>query len=153
MGRLHSSGTGHTCDHIYAMRNFIRHPTDIPIKIIKDENGERYHQPLRDISIGGLRCRFNEQLAIGIKIKIIIDLVDPALEIPGKVVWCRADDASYELGIEFRGEKDVYRLRMVEQICHIEHYRNEILIREGRKISSEQAAKEWIVKYACEFPK
>jgi len=152
--RRHSSGTGLSCNYlVLVMRNFIRHPADIPIKIIKDDNGERYHQPLRDISIGGLRCRFNEQLAIGIMIKVIIDLVDPALEIPGKVVWCRADDASYELGIEFRGEKDVYRLRMVEQICHIEHYRNEILIREGRNISSEQAAKEWIVKYACEFPK
>jgi len=135
------------------MRNFIRHPADIPIKIIKDENGEHYYQPLRDISIGGLRCRFNEPLEIGVNIKIIVDLVDPGLEIPGKIVWCRADVASYELGIEFRGEKDVYRLRMVEQICHIEHYRNEMLIREGRNISSEQAAREWIVKYAGEFPK
>ena len=152
--RRSSSGTVSSCDHlVLVMRNFIRHPADIPIKIIKDENGERYHQPLRDISIGGLRCRFNECLEVGINIRIIVDLVDPALEIPGKVVWCRADDASYELGIEFRGEKDVYRLRMVEQICHIEHYRKEMLVREGRNISSEQAAREWIVKFADEFPK
>lgn len=134
------------------MRNFIRHPADIPIKIIKDENGERYHQPLRDISIGGLRCTFNKPLEIGAKVKIIVDLVNPEMEIPGKVVWCRADDQSYELGIEFRGEKDVYRLRMVEQICHIEHYKNEMLIKEGRNISSEQAANEWIEKFADEFP-
>ncbi|MFB3091409.1 MAG: PilZ domain-containing protein, partial [Gammaproteobacteria bacterium] len=59
----------------------------------------------------------------------------------------------YEIGIEYRGEVDVYRLRMVEQICHIEHYRKEIQIREGRTISSEQAAKEWIVKFADGFPK
>lgn len=154
MDRRHSSGAGLTCDHlVLVMRNFIRHPADIPIKIIIDDNGDRYHQSLQDISIGGLRCRFNEPLAIGIKIKITIDLVEPVMKIPGKVAWCRADEVSYELGIEFRGEKDVFRLRMVEQICHIEHYRNEILIREGRNISSEQAAREWIVKFAGEFPK
>jgi len=154
MGRLPSSGNGLSCNRIVlVMRNFIRHPADIPIKIIKDENGDHYHQPLQDIGIGGLRCRFDEPLAVGTEIKIIIDLVEPALEIPGKVIWCRTDDASYELGIEYRGEKDVYRLRMVEQICHIEHYRNEMLIREGRNISSEQAAREWIIKFADEFPK
>ncbi len=135
------------------MRNFIRHPADIPIKIIKNGSEDCYRQPLQDISIGGLRCWFNEPLAIGTEIIIIIDLVEPVLEIPGRVIWCRAVDDSYELGIEYRGEEDVYRLRMVEQICHIEHYRNEIQLREGRNISSEQAAREWIVKFADDFPK
>lgn len=135
------------------MRKFIRHPTDIPIKIIKDETGDRQHQPLKDISIGGLRCRFDEPLETGTEVKIIFDLVDPVMEISGKVVWCRADDVSYELGIEYWGEQDVYRLRMVEQICHIEHYRKEIQTMEGRNLSSEQAAMEWIAKYAEEFPK
>ena len=135
------------------MRNFIRHPADIPIKIIKNGSEDCYRQPLHDISIGGLRCWFNEPLAIGAEIIIIIDLVEPVLEIPGRVIWCRAVDDSYELGIEYRGEEDVYRLRMVEQICHIEHYRNEIQLKEGRNISSEQAAREWIVKFAGDFPK
>ncbi len=135
------------------MRNFIRHPADIPIKIIKNGNEDCYRQPLQDISIGGLRCWFNEPLAIGTEIIIIIDLVEPVLEIQGRVIWCRAVDDSYELGIEYRGEEDVYRLRMVEQICHIEHYKNEIQLREGRNISSEQAAREWIVKFADDFPK
>jgi Tfp pilus assembly protein PilZ len=144
------------------MRNFIRHPIDIPIKIIKSESESEsedcLNQSLHDISIGGLRCRSDKPLAAGAEIKIIIDLVDPVLEIPGIVIWCRAvdkstADASYELGIEYQGEKDVYRLRMVEQICHIEHYRKEVQIREGRNISSEQAASEWITKFAGKFPK
>ena len=146
------------------MRDFIRHPIDIPIKIIKsdseneNENEDYLNHSLHDISIGGLRCLSDKPLATGAEIKIIIDLVDPVLEIPGIVIWCRAVDASsagasYELGIEYQGEKDVYRLRMVEQICHIEHYRKEVQIREGRNISSEQAAREWINKFAGEFPK
>ena len=41
---------------------------------------------------------------------------------------------------------------MVEQICHIEQYRREVLKKEGRRLSSEEAASEWIVKYASDFP-
>ncbi len=145
------------------MRDFIRHPIDIPIKIIESEgedceSEDSLDQSLHDISIGGLRCLSDKPLAAGTEITIIIDLVDPALEIPGIVIWCRANDTSttdtsYELGIEYQGEKDVYRLRMVEQICHIEHYRKEVQTREGRNISSEEAAREWITKFAGKFPK
>jgi hypothetical protein len=42
---------------------------------------------------------------------------------------------------------------MVEQVCHIEHYKNEVKRREGREISGEQAANEWIAKFAGNFPK
>lgn len=135
------------------MRNFIRHPIDIPIKVIENEGEDCLNQSLHDISIGGLRCLSDKPLAAGAEIKIIIDMVDPVLEIPGRVIWCRPVDESYELGIEYQGEKDVYSLRMVEQICHIEHYRKEVQIREGRNISSEQAAREWITKFAGKFPK
>ncbi len=135
------------------MRNFIRHPIDIPIKVIENEGEDCLNQSLHDISIGGLRCLSDKPLAAGSEIKIIIDMVDPVLEIPGIVIWCRPVDESYELGIEYQGEKDVYSLRMVEQICHIEHYRKEVQIREGRNISSEQAAREWITKFAGKFPK
>jgi len=43
-------------------------------------------------------------------------------------------------------------VRMIEQICYIEHYRKEVLLNEGRRITSEQAALEWIEKYAQDFP-
>ena len=41
---------------------------------------------------------------------------------------------------------------MVEQLCHIEHYRNEVNRKEGRDISSEEAATEWIAQFADKFP-
>jgi hypothetical protein len=41
---------------------------------------------------------------------------------------------------------------MVEQVCHIEHYRNEVLALEGRRLSTKQAAEEWIKKYSASFP-
>jgi hypothetical protein len=41
---------------------------------------------------------------------------------------------------------------MVEQVCHIENYKKEIYRAEGRLLSSEQAAMEWIIRYASRFP-
>jgi phage tail tape-measure protein len=68
------------------------------------------------------------------------------------VIWCLAASDGYEVGVEFREVEDAYRARMVEQVCHIEHYRLWVKEVEGRDIDSEHAAKEWIGKFAEEFP-
>ena len=70
----------------------------------------------------------------------------------GNVVWCDRSGNGYEIGIEFEKSRDVFRLRMIEQICHIEHYRKEILLQEGRELTTQEAASEWITKYASDFP-
>ncbi|WP_300318347.1 hypothetical protein [Accumulibacter sp.] len=41
---------------------------------------------------------------------------------------------------------------MVEQIQHIEHYRQEVLLVEGRTLDGDSAALEWISRYAALFP-
>jgi len=46
----------------------------------------------------------------------------------------------------------LFRLRMIEQICQIEHYRKEVKLVEGRDLSAEEAASEWISRYASDFP-
>ena len=48
--------------------------------------------------------------------------------------------------------EDVFRARMVAQVCYIEDYRRSIARAEGRELSSEEAAGEWIAKYASKFP-
>jgi hypothetical protein len=70
----------------------------------------------------------------------------------GRVSWCRSEGNQYEVGIEFLDKDDMFRTRMVEQICHIEQYRQEVLKKEGRKLSSKGAAQEWIQKFAPQFP-
>jgi phage tail tape-measure protein len=41
---------------------------------------------------------------------------------------------------------------MVEQLCYIEQYKQMVKTLEDRNISGEEAAMEWIEKYAGEFP-
>ena len=131
------------------MRRFIRHPSDIPIEFSLDES-VAHSERLRDVSMGGLCFHSEAPVRVGAKIYIEIDLAPFRAE--GTVAWCRKDRDTYVVGVEFSDHLTQFSLRMVEQICHIEHYRSEIQKSEGRALSSEEAAKEWIDKYAAEFP-
>ena len=134
------------------MREFVRHATGIPLEIIREGAASPSEQYLQNVSLGGLSCQYGEYLAVGTPVKVRITAIRPLFEVTGKVAWCRKIDDNYEIGVEYQGEKDLFRLRMVEQISHIEHYRKEVLESEGRQLSGEEAAQEWIDKYASDFP-
>lgn len=70
----------------------------------------------------------------------------------GIVVWCREHEG-YEVGVRFDETTHGFSLRMVEQLCHIKHYQREVRATEGRELSNEEAALEWIEKYARVFPR
>lgn len=137
------------------MREFIRHPSSVPVQLIKQDietaHGEN---TLNNISFGGVSCLCSEAVEKGSSVKMKVECIDPAFEINGKAVWCKPNNDMYEVGVEFIASKDkLFLLRMVEQVCHIEHYRNELLHNEGREISIQEAATEWIEKHAESFPK
>ncbi|RLA30863.1 MAG: PilZ domain-containing protein [Gammaproteobacteria bacterium] len=134
------------------MRHYIRHPSGIPIDYRIDDVavGDRDH--LRNISHGGLCFWSKIALPEGAGVQISIPIEDPAFQAHGVVSWCRAAEACYEVGVEFARADDEYKVRMVEQVCHIEEYRREILERDGRSLTSEEAALEWIEKNAADFP-
>ncbi|MFP5507066.1 MAG: PilZ domain-containing protein [Gammaproteobacteria bacterium] len=134
------------------MRSYIRHPADIPIECRPSPAAAAETRRLRDVSCGGLSFIARAALEPGAVITVRIDCVDPVFEAQCRVSWCRRLQDAYLVGAEFLHAQDEYRARMVEQICHIEHYRNEVLAREGRALTGEQAAREWIGKYAQDFP-
>lgn len=110
------------------------------------------NRQLSNVSLGGLCCESNASLEPGTMITVRIRLVDPVFEAEGRVAWCKPRQDDFRIGVEFINSADGYRIRMVEQVCHIEHYRNEMRQREGRVLDWEQAAQEWISKYASTFP-
>ena len=134
------------------MRSYIRHPSDIPIQYIEDEKKLPISQHMQNVGYGGLCFNSNKQLEIGSQLRICIDMVTPSFEAEGRVVWCKHEGGEFIIGIEFVNKEDIFLARMVEQICHIEHYKKEVLISEGRRLSSKEAAIEWISKYARTFP-
>jgi hypothetical protein len=134
-----------------AMRRFIRHPSDIPIAYSLGE-ANAHAERLKDVSRGGLCFNANHPMEIGSTIDIEINLDEVPFEAKGTVAWCRREKDVYSVGIEFSDTSTNFSVRMVEQICHIEHYRTHIIETEGRVLSSEEAAREWVEKYAAEFP-
>lgn len=134
------------------MRRYIRHPSDIPIHVeLADVVADR-REYLNDISAGGLRFQSREALAPGSRIRIRIPLVRPVFECTGQVVWCKPDGRAFDVGVEFTRMREAFRLRLVEQVCHIEHYKREVFEKEGRVLTGEAAAMEWISRYAADFP-
>lgn len=133
-------------------RAYIRHPSDMPIELAQVAVQDVFCSTTNDISVGGLSFSARRPYDIGSKVKVRIPVTTPAFEAQANVKWCLATSEGYEIGLEFNEVKDAYRARMVEQICHIEHYRLWVKEVEGREIDSEHAAKEWIGKFAEEFP-
>ena len=133
------------------MRQYIRHPFDVTIRYTVGEivqDGEE----LKNLSEGGLCFHSPTPIAVGSRIHIEIPLEGQPFEADGVVVWCR-EQAGYEVGVHLDDGVQNFNLRMVEQLCHIKHYREEVRSREGRELSYDEAALEWIGKYAKLFPR
>lgn len=133
-------------------RRYIRHPSDIPIQVELESVVAHRQEYIHDISAGGLCFSSRVPLEAGTRIRIRIPLVRPIFECLGSVVWCQPEGDYFDVGVEFLRIREAFRLRLIEQICHIEHYKREVRLKEGRTLTGEQAALEWISRYAAEFP-
>ena len=135
-------------------RKYARHPTDIPIEVDYDLSGVVADKVdyLNNVSFGGLSFQSLKDLEIGAVINISIPLVKPVCHIRGRVVWCKPANEHFDVGVEFIEPERIFKARMVEQVCHIEHYKREMLEKEGRHLTGEEAALEWIKKFAADFP-
>ncbi len=134
------------------MRNFIRHPADIPIEVTTADQGGGRAPRLVNVGLGGLAFRSQTAFRPAHVVKVRIPFVRPAFETTARVAWCRASDGEYELGLAFIDPDDAFRARMVEQVCHIEHYRKQVRDAEGRELTTEEAALEWVARNAPQFP-
>jgi hypothetical protein len=135
------------------MRQFIRHPLDVPIEIRCVPDGSYVLECTQDVSFGGLAFLSETAIEPGGIIKLRIPYFKPAFEVTAaQVTWCKKIGSKYAVGVEFLDSAEAFRVRMIEQVCHIESYRREVEQREGRHLTDEEAAAEWISLYASSFP-
>ncbi len=128
----------------------------MPLQVTPDweeeENDESIDQTITNVGLGGLAFESQKPFEVLQRVRICIPLLQQDNYLVGNVVWCEKSGKNYEIGIEFEKPRDAFRIRMIEQICHIEHYRKEVERLEGRELSAQEAAGEWISKYAGDFP-
>ena len=135
------------------MRQFIRHPSDVPIEIQSAPDNDYVQRCTKNVSFGGLAFSSDAAVEPETIIALRFPCLKPAFEVPAaRVAWCENDGSQYAIGVQFLNCEEAFRVRVIEQICHIESYRREVAQREGRVLTSEEAALEWISRFASTFP-
>lgn len=129
------------------MRSYIRHSASMPITV-KSNQSDSQTQTLQNVSAGGLCFFSNYFLPQGISININIPNLEHPFVENCTVSWCNKVEDHYDVGVSFDSYQTVFRMRMIEQLCYIEDYRNQILNSEDRQITSEEASQEWIAKFS-----
>jgi c-di-GMP-binding flagellar brake protein YcgR len=147
VGQQHTAAAGFS-----PPRRFIRHTADVPIEIRAVPGRASMRQPAINVSEGGLSFISETEIPVGTTIEIRIAEVQPPFEAHARVVWTRSEDGAYCIGVQFLDADDAFRARMVEQVCSIEKYRKKVESEEGRVLTRDEAAQEWIAKYAGRFP-
>lgn len=127
--------------------SYIQHPANTPlhIDIRPTRLPDRPPLPL------GLICNTNTALTVGTQVEIASPRLAPHMRGNGRIAWCRCQGDRYQIGVAFYNSQDLYHIRMLEQLCHIEHYR-QLLSDDGEPVSRETAALDWIEKFAAHFP-
>ncbi len=131
-------------------RTFIRHPVDMPIDV-EPADGTRHRQGLKNLSLGGVSFASDAPWTPGTEVNVRIGCCSPPATVPGQIAWCEPVGERYEVGVCFHSSADAYRIRMVEQACHIQQYRLDQVIQNGRYLTLDEAAREWIEQYAPHF--
>jgi hypothetical protein len=132
---------------------FIHHPTSFPIeyKLLR-----KWHDITgRAAKTGRLGVIFTSETYIkpGQLLEIIIPLRNEAVQFTGKVVLVRHYGDHYEIGVGLFHNEDACKVRIVEQICHIEAYLHHRKFKDGPYTNNrDRLTKEWIAKYAANIP-
>lgn len=133
-------------------REFLRHTIHVPLEVDRVGDAAPLMEEGVNVSYGGLAFLSNACPTVGDILRLRIPTVDPPFEANARVAWCRAEADKFLVGVQFLDSTAAFQSRMVQQVCSIENYRKEILERDGRELSTQDAAAEWIAKYAGRFP-
>ncbi|WP_167631614.1 PilZ domain-containing protein [Mariprofundus ferrooxydans] len=131
-------------------RSFIRHPVEMPIQVYPQASPLLSDVQVRDVGNGGVAFHTNVALIPGTMLILAIPHVQPPFEETCTVCWSQPEADGFEIGVRFLDQQALFKARLVEQVCQIENYRRQEINR-GRQLSPEEAASEWVGKYAVEF--
>lgn len=133
-------------------RRYVRHTIGVPLQVERLGESAPLEQAGVNVSHDGLAFHSAWCPTVGEVLELRIPTVDPPFEARARVMWCRPEDGRFLVGVQFLDRSDAFRSRMVQQVCAIERYREEVRQQEGRELSTGDAAAEWIARYAGRFP-
>ena len=134
------------------LEGFIKHPERFPVNVKRLRLWERLKTNLADSSNIGFSFTNKKRQKPADIIEVSIQSNNEISTFLGKVVLVIENDAGFEIGMMLLNEEDGPRLRIVEQICHIELYLSDKRYKEGPFLSREKLTEEWINRFASGFP-
>lgn len=133
-------------------RQYVRHTVGVPLEVARLGDPSRVQEAGVNVSHGGLAFLSSWCPHVGEVLQLRIPTVEPVFEARARVSWRRPEAGGFLVGVQFVDAGDAFRSRMVQQVCAIEHYRDEVRAREGRELTTQEAAAEWIARHAGHFP-
>jgi hypothetical protein len=134
------------------LEGFIKHPERFPLQFRRLRFWERSKIDINKTSNIGLTFSSKEYQKLGSIIEVTIPTRKETHCFLGKVVMVKESDQGFEIGVWLLNIEDTPKLRIVEQICHIELYLNDKRYKEGPFLSKEKITEEWISRFASSFP-
>lgn len=132
---------------------FIQHPAGFPLEFKRIWFGGWGAPTQMECNDIGLLFECDRYLPPGARLEIRIPLRAETERFRGRVVLVRHNGQCYEIGLWMPRREDAGRMRIVEQICHIESYLRQKKYSEGPySINREQVAEEWIKRFAASVP-
>jgi hypothetical protein len=138
-----------------AIRRHVRHVTGLPVDITLDYSSQTDEDTnddtITNVSLGGMSFISDGPFDIDQRVRVRFPILNDKVTLNCRVIWCESTRRGYKIGIEFDKDDEVLRLRLIDQISEIEDYRQRKESIGGRPLSSEQAAREWVKRYAGDF--
>ena len=132
---------------------FIYHPSGFPLEFKRLWFGDKLADVENEQGKLGVIFQSEKYFKPGVTVEIVIPLRGELEKFRGKVVLVRSTEDYYEIGLWLYHQADCSRVRIVEQICHIETYLQQKKYKEGPyNLNRDRVAKEWISKYASSVP-
>ncbi len=132
---------------------FIHHPTNFPLSWRKRRVPKK--QESEAVTGGGqigLCFVSDKYIKPGTHLELTIPLRGNTEHFIGQVILVRKLEEQFEIGVWFDTREDAGRVRIVEQICHIENYLKQKRHQDGPFFSHERVAQEWVSRFASRFP-
>lgn len=135
------------------VQSFIHHPAEVPVKLVISDS----QFPLLSIDESastGVYIHTSTQYPVNSCVEVEINVQTPAFFAKGYICSSEPlkDGIGYETGVVFDCPKTAFAVRMIEQVCYIEQYRQQVSVTEGRELTIDSAATEWITQHAASFP-
>ena len=135
------------------VESFIHHPAEVPVKIAVSDN-QFPLQSIDETACMGVYIHTSTCYPVNSCVEVEINVQSPAFFAKGYISSSEPvkEGIGYETGIVFDCPETAFAVRMIEQVCYIEQYRQKVSLTEGRELTIDSAATEWITQYAANFP-